>query len=283
MKSLVKRTLSGAVLVAIMVGAILCSPLTLLALVVAVTVGSLYEFYRLSIPDSKKIYPPIVLGAVAVVAAYLVVWQIIPPQGLFLLLPLFLLLLIGRIFCQNGGTLDAGGVQTLGAQALGLIYIALPLSLLPALGVQIGADGAPAYNAGVVLFYVILIWINDVGAYLVGMTLGRHGKHPLCKRLSPKKSWEGFFGGLIFTAVAAVWLGARMTGAENTPVWGWIVGGVVLTLSAVAGDLVESMFKREAGVKDSGNLIPGHGGLLDRFDAMYLSLPFVYLLTQLMR
>ena len=114
-----------------------------------------------------------------------------------------------------------------------------------------------------------IIWANDVFAYLVGMTFGRHR---LCERLSPKKSWEGFFGGLA-GAVAMGYAAARVLDAD---VWAWLGLALVAAATGVLGDLVESMFKRAAGVKDSGTLIPGHGGVLDRFDAMLLSAPFVF-------
>jgi phosphatidate cytidylyltransferase len=214
---MLKRALSGAVLVAVMVAAILGSRFTLALLALVVIAGSLWEFFRLT--------------------------------------------------ALRGGWSRGMSVLT------GLVWIALPMVLLPLLGTLGGG-----YHPLRVLFYVVLIWINDVGAYLVGVSIGRH---KLCPRVSPKKSWEGFFGGLIFTVLAAVFLGPRMSGLETIPVWGWTVFGIVLTLSAVVGDLLESAFKRAAGVKDSGNIIPGHGGFMDRFDAMYLSLPFVYLLARL--
>jgi phosphatidate cytidylyltransferase len=215
MNNLLKRSLSGAVLVAVMVGAILCSPITLVLLALVVVVGSLTEFFRLSA-------------------------------------------LRGRMRWTTVGW--------------GLLWIVAPMSLLPLLGLLGGG-----YHPMRVLFYVILIWINDIGAYLVGSTLG---KHRLCERISPKKSWEGFFGGLLFTVLAAVWLGPRMGEvAETLPLWSWIGFGAIVTVTAVVGDLLESAFKRWAGVKDSGTIIPGHGGFLDRFDAMFLSLPFVYALA----
>ena len=120
------------------------------------------------------------------------------------------------------------------------------------------------------LCYIFIIWANDVFAYLVGMTFGRHR---LCERLSPKKSWEGFFGGL----AGAVATGLAAAYALDTNYWVWGGLALVASLSGVAGDLVESMFKREAGVKDSGQVIPGHGGVLDRFDALLLSAPYVFL------
>ena len=130
-----------------------------------------------------------------------------------------------------------------------MLYVAVPLSLLLYVPVLAG-DGV--WRPETVLCYIFIIWANDVFAYLVGMTFGRHR---LCERLSPKKSWEGFFGGLA----------------------GAVATALVASLSGVAGDLVESMFKREAGVKDSGQVIPGHGGVLDRFDALLLSAPYVFL------
>ena len=117
------------------------------------------------------------------------------------------------------------------------------------------------------LAFISIIWVNDVFAYLVGVTIG---KHRLCERISPKKSWEGFFGGLVGAVGVSVLFGHLFGG--NLLVWGGL--GLVMTLSGVAGDLVESLMKREADVKDSGKMMPGHGGFLDRFDALLLAVPF---------
>ena len=119
------------------------------------------------------------------------------------------------------------------------------------------------------IFFIFIIWANDVFAYLVGMSIGRT---KLCERLSPKKSWEGFFGGVI-GAVAMGLVAARMLGGSYAE---WAVLALIASVTGVLGDLVGSMFKRAAGVKDSGTLIPGHGGVLDRFDAMLLAAPFVF-------
>ena len=273
MKSLLIRTGSGIVLVAVMVAAILCSVETLLALALLIAAVSIHEFLCLSFPLEKGMRgfmshaPVIFIGWVMIFITYGVVWQGLSHWYYIILLPLPFIDMVGEISRKQSSPM-----RRMGSRMAALIYIGVPMSLLVAMGALLGGTG---YNAGLVLFYVILIWINDVGAYLFGITLG---KHRLCERLSPKKSWEGFFGGLICTVLASVFLGPRMTGFENTPFWVWIIFGVVLTLSAVGGDLFESMLKREAGVKDSGNLIPGHGGFLDRFDAMLISLPFVYIL-----
>lgn len=129
--------------------------------------------------------------------------------------------------------------------------------------------GSETWSPWMMIFYVFIIWANDVFAYLVGMSVGRHR---LCERLSPKKSWEGFFGGI----AGAVVLGLVAARVMDGSCWVWAGLALVAAATGVLGDLVESMFKRAAGVKDSGTLIPGHGGVLDRFDAMLLSAPFVF-------
>jgi phosphatidate cytidylyltransferase len=124
--------------------------------------------------------------------------------------------------------------------------------------------------------YIVVIWANDVFAYLVGVVIG---KHRLCERISPKKSWEGFFGGVVGAIGVAVLFGYLFEG--NLWVWGGL--GLVTALTGVAGDLAESMLKREADVKDSGAMMPGHGGFLDRFDAMLISAPFVFVYLCIVR
>jgi CDP-diglyceride synthetase len=180
------------------------------------------------------------------------------PAHVVLLDPLFVCELFRR---------SATPLANLGATLLGVLYVAVPLSLLLYVPVLAG-DGV--WRPETVLCYIFIIWANDVFAYLVGMTFGRHR---LCERLSPKKSWEGFFGGL--AGAVATGLAAAYALDANYWVWGGLA--LVASLSGVAGDLVESMFKREAGVKDSGQVIPGHGGVLDRFDALLLSAPYVFL------
>jgi phosphatidate cytidylyltransferase len=127
------------------------------------------------------------------------------------------------------------------------------------------------FSPGIIIGFFILLWTNDTAAYLTGITFG---KHRLFERLSPKKSWEGFLGGLIGT-IGMGYLISGWLGVVDKP--GWIIISVIVSVAGTYGDLIESMLKRSIGVKDSGTIMPGHGGFLDRFDSVVISFPMVYL------
>jgi phosphatidate cytidylyltransferase len=126
-----------------------------------------------------------------------------------------------------------------------------------------------------VVGFFILLWINDTGAYLTGMTMG---KHRLMERISPKKSWEGFIGGTVLTALTASLLSSRLGILDSA---GWVVVALIVAISGTYGDLIESMLKRSTGIKDSGSIMPGHGGFMDRFDSTMLAFPLVFLFISL--
>ena len=157
-------------------------------------------------------------------------------------------------------------IANIATSILGAIYAAFPMSLMLIIPLLLGNG---VWNPWIVIFYVFIIWANDVFAYLFGITLG---KHRLFERISPKKSWEGFFGGLL--GAMAMGYAASIVVEGNAIVW--IGLALVAAISGVFGDLIESMFKRSIDIKDSGNIIPGHGGWLDRFDALIISAPFVF-------
>ncbi len=160
--------------------------------------------------------------------------------------------------------------QNVGFMVLGMVYIGAPFSLLDFIAFN---DGE--FSAIIVFGLLLLTWMNDTGAYIIG---SRFGKTPLLPSVSPKKTWEGTVGGVATTFIVA-YLFCLFT--SELRVLDWMVLGAIVSIFGSMGDLVESMLKRSVGVKDSGNMLPGHGGVLDRFDAFIFLLPFAaaYLLS----
>jgi phosphatidate cytidylyltransferase len=148
---------------------------------------------------------------------------------------------------------------------LGLIYAVVPFVFFYNIAFISGE-----YNFHLSLGYFLLLWANDTGAYIFGV---KFGKKRLFERHSPKKSWEGFFGG-VFISVSVGVLLSRYFLEYN--IYQWMIMAALISCTGTLGDLVESMFKRSLNVKDSGNLLPGHGGVLDRFDGLLLSAPLVF-------
>lgn len=251
----ITRTLSGAVLLAVVLGCLMFGKATFLLLLLIIGLGSQIEFLGISrqagVEPSRLL--PLAIGALVICGAFFSSAEL-------------LLLAIGGCFLLFVLELYRGSNTPLGniaAALMSVFYTTVPMAALALIGLRGGE-----YNYRYVLAIIAITWINDIFAYIVGVTMGRHR---LFERISPKKSWEGFFGGLLFATAAAVAVGAML--GESLLIWGGL--GVVVVVAAVLGDLVESMFKRSVGVKDSGALIPGHGGMLDRFDALLFAAPFV--------
>ena len=160
---------------------------------------------------------------------------------------------------------------------LSQMYIALPFAMLNVLAFQSSDDGI-RYCRILPLSIFIFLWTSDTGAYCVGSLLGRHKLFP---RISPAKSWEGSFGGAILVLIAASLISQLIDDASILTLYEWLGLGLVVTIFGTWGDLVESLFKRTVGIKDSGNILPGHGGMLDRFDSALMAIPaaVVYLYT----
>lgn len=160
---------------------------------------------------------------------------------------------------------------------LSQMYIALPFSLLNVLAFTATNNGIVAFNTLLPLSVFVFLWVNDSGAYCVGSLIGRHKLFP---RISPGKSWEGSIGGGIFV-LAAAWGISHYLDQTMLTLPQWLGLGLVVVVFGTWGDLVESLFKRTLGIKDSGNILPGHGGMLDRFDSSLMAIPaaVVYLYT----
>ena len=168
---------------------------------------------------------------------------------------------------------------------LGQMYIALPFSLINILAFEVAPDGSGVhFDTLLPLSVFVFLWANDTGAYCSGSLLGRHKLFP---RISPGKSWEGSIGGGILVLIVAGvtgWLAGQGPEPHTLGIVGWMGLGLVVVFFGTWGDLVESLFKRTLGVKDSGSILPGHGGMLDRFDSSLMAIPaavvYLYTLTQ---
>lgn len=271
-RNLVVRTLSGIVMLVVVLGAVLASPYTMAALFVLLTIGAQLEFYkiaRLTGATPLRIYPTI-LGVLLVGGSFAVAIGVLSLSWLLCLLPLTGVLFITELYRKSAVPLtDVAWAVT------GILYVAVPFALLTVLPCMEAPEGGFWYNPLVVLGVIFTVWANDIGAYLIGRWLGRHR---LFERISPKKSWEGFFGGVC----SAIVIGLLMGYWQDASLWLWAGAGLVIAVSSVFGDLVESMLKRSVGLKDSGSIIPGHGGFLDRFDALLLAVPFVFVYFMLL-
>jgi len=135
------------------------------------------------------------------------------------------------------------------------------------------------FNPYIIIGMYIIIWANDTFAYIVGKSMG---KHKLFERISPKKTIEGFVGGMIFSVAVAYILGQNEYFNTSLTPWQWMIFAAILVIFGTLGDLVESHLKRNAGVKDSGNIMPGHGGILDRLDSVLFAIPFLFLYYQIL-
>ena len=274
MKNLGVRTLSGAVLAVVVLGAILWSQWSFGLLLAVLLVGGMTEFYALAGKRGGR--PQRFVGLVAGLVLFALNFAFVSDDiqilgsanRAFGCGMAFLLLLLPVMFICELYRRSQNPMWNIGSTLLAVINVAIPVSLLAMLPVVGSHDGT--WNSKIVVAYFCIIWANDIFAFLIGITLGRHR---LFERISPKKSWEGFAAGIVAATAAAALIGHY---AFHMNVWVWAGLGLVTALSGVAGDLVESMFKRAAGVKDSGSIMPGHGGWLDRFDATIMSSPFVF-------
>ena len=274
LKNFIVRAISGVVMFAVVLGAILGSKWTFGALVMLIALGGEWEFYRFA---EKAGYKPqrligLFAGAMVVTIAFALMMEITggnaptPMMTLAAVLGVAFVILTPLSFICELYRKSETPIANIASTMMGVVYVALPMALLLFIPMLLSPE---KWQPWTVIFYIFIIWANDVFAYLFGITLG---KHRLFERISPKKSWEGFFGGLL-GAMAMGYVAATVLDGNIVV---WVGMGLVAAISGVFGDLVESLFKRSVDVKDSGNIIPGHGGWLDRFDALIRSVPFVF-------
>lgn len=269
MKNLLLRTLTGTAYVGVIIAGICINSLTFLLLGCLLAGLATMEFDHIAGRGSVTTGILDVIGSLVMVFGInSTVSAIMLGTGAAMTLKVwgtaYLLWLIVRLVRQLYSKYEPA-LEVMTASLASQLYIALPLSLMSIVYY--------ACSPALLLCVFILIWLNDTGAYLVGSRIGRHR---LFERLSPKKSWEGFFGGMFFSIAGALVCFYCFPGAYSR--FGLVEMlslGVTVPVFATWGDLVESMIKRALHVKDSGNLLPGHGGILDRIDSLLMVIPAV--------
>lgn len=278
MSNLLVRTVTGVLFVTAVVVCFL-RPVAMVVLFAIITGMTLWEFSGL-VNAREGVNVNRFISTVAGVYFFLAMagycGGITPPTVFIPYLITIVYLFVTELYARN-----ADPLQCWAYTMLGQMYIALPLSLVNVLAFRWTPDGA-YYSMSVPLSVFIFLWISDTGAYCCGSLFGRHKLYP---RVSPGKSWEGSIGGCLFVVAAAVAVWHFSSLYSSTPVSmsvaEWIGLGLVVVIFGTWGDLVESLFKRTLGIKDSGTILPGHGGMLDRFDSSLLAIPaaVVYLFT----
>lgn len=278
MKNLIARTITGIFFVATIVIGFL-NPTAMTLLFALITALSVWEFTGLVNMRPGVSINRFICTAAGVYFFFAMVGfsSDLTPSTVFIpYLVTLIYLLISELYAKAEDPIN-NWAYTMFSQ----LYVALPFSLLNVLAFRATPAGV-VYTYLIPLCVFVFLWINDTGAYCCGSLLG---KHKLFPRVSPGKSWEGSIGGFIFVAAAAVgiWYYTETYGLNTVQLsmGEWIGLGWTVALFGTWGDLVESLFKRTLGIKDSGNILPGHGGMLDRFDSSLLAIPaaVVYLYT----
>ncbi len=269
MKSLVTRSITGIIYVGLIVGAIFGGAGWFYALALLFGVLGIVEFDRLA--NNERLSAATILLDILGTASIITIFAARAVNPRFLTAGLFctLVYLVGRLISQLYIS-DGNALRHYAISFMGQLYIAIPLGLLTALY---------SFSPSVVLVLFIMIWLNDTGAFCVGSLIG---SHRLFERISPKKSWEGFFGGLAFCIACGILCHFYYPGVFRAMSLLEVLGfSAVVSIFGTWGDLVESLIKRTLGVKDSGKILPGHGGILDRVDSLLLVSPAVmaYLLV----
>lgn len=273
MKNFIQRAITGILFVTILIGGMLYSPLTFGVLFMIITALSMWEFAQLVNRKEDITINPIItiLGGVYLfIAIFSYCTEVMDARIFIPYLLILIYLLVCELYLKRPSPMNNWAYSLMSQ-----LYVALPFALLNVLAfhrnTMISDDFSVSFNAILPLSVFIFNWSNDTGAYCTGMLFGRHR---LFKRISPKKSWEGSIGGGITCIIVSLVM------AHFFPflsILQWIGFALVVVVFGTWGDLVESLLKRQLGIKDSGNIFPGHGGMLDRFDSTLLAVPAVVL------
>jgi phosphatidate cytidylyltransferase len=262
LSNLAQRAIAAIIGVSIIITGILYNEWTFWVLFLAISILTQREFYKLLKLDENlplSIYG-IFCGIILNSLTFLIEKEFLSFKYYYLIVPLLTTTFFIKLYREK----DKKPFANLGYTFLGIIYVAVPFALINEMVLT-----EKGYMPQLILGCLFILWANDTGAYFAGRFLG---KRKLFERVSPKKTWEGFFGGAITSLLIAFILTKYF---DVLPTWQWYGIAVIIFITGTLGDLVESLFKRSIAIKDSGNTIPGHGGFMDRFDGLLLSMPFI--------
>ncbi len=266
MSNFSKRTLTGILIVAFIISAILLSKISFFFLFLLVVFLSAQEFYNLSTFEHVK--PQRNYGSIVAIIIYIMFYfyaQHSVDEKIFLLIiPLTISFFLIELFRK-----EKHPFQNVAYTILGIIYTSLPFCLFHFF--VFNGETVIIYNPNLLFGFFILMWLYDTGAYLSGLLFGAT---PLFRRISPKKTWEGLIGGAIIAGFTA-WLLSSIF--KEYTIFDWQTIAAIIVVMGTFGDLTESLFKRSIDVKESGHVLPGHGGILDRFDGVLMAAPIVYM------
>ncbi len=266
-RNLITRGVAGVVYITILLFGILYNKYSFVIVFGVILVFALDEFFRLIEQKTPHLISKlfnIISGVIIFISAYLFL-----DEKSILALPISALLYLLSLFASAILLKRTDIFNTIIYSAFGQLYITLPLCLLLLISYEYKLANTIYFYAFVLAIFVF-IWVNDTFAFLTGITMG---KHKLLERISPKKTIEGFVGGIFFTMLAGVGFSFLYT---EYNIFFWVGFALIVSIFATLGDLFESLIKRTYKVKDSGHLIPGHGGILDRIDSLLIVIPAIY-------
>lgn len=264
--NLTQRLVTGLIGAGLVIYASYFSEWTYFAVFLVICCLSILEFYRLTGLDGMLPLKYIgSLNAILIFVLSFFVEKGICDQTLyFIIFPSIALIFLIKLYKK-----EKKPFTNIAYTLLGIIYVGLPFALL---NITVYADGG--YNYQIIIGILLLLWASDTGGYIAGVLFGRT---KLFERVSPKKSWEGMIGSFILAMVIATFIGKYF---DVMSWYQWYLVAVIMVVAGTYGDLVESLFKRSIEIKDSGTSLPGHGGFLDRFDGLLISIPFIVFLLK---
>lgn len=261
------RAITGFFFILLVLAAVYFGDFTTIALAVLVSILGLDEFYKIAklLKVKTDFTLGFLLGIINLCLLFFVEVNALPAKWLVLIIPSILLVFIVELYKKA-----TNPFKNIAFTLLGWIYVLFPFYMLYKLGTFSNYAITTDFNNEILFGFFIIIWTYDTGAYLSGRFFG---KHKLFERISPKKTWEGFIGGIVLAVAASILISKFYNSYE---MFDWVFIAVIATITATFGDLTESMLKRSAEIKDSGTILPGHGGILDRFDSVLFAAPAVF-------